>query len=206
MKNSFIGFVKKEWKSVKFDRDIHTDDFIDEDVKYIKLAYGPTEDPEYHSPVIGKVIKIHEKGLEVVTDFGYMFPVWDRVKCIFLPKESKRINVTNVKSARFKPNSLAGKFDAAIDKVTKKIRIKFPTVKIQDNRIDLSTRYSREVKFFVGHKNVFLTVKDVEAQWIDITGTALKRQSKIKLSSKEGRVTPMQIRNTWLKIAEMVKK
>lgn len=200
MSNS-IGFHKKEWKSVKFDRNEHTDEYLQENIKYVKFAYGPTENPEYHKPVIGRIIKIHEKGLEVMTDYGFMFPTWLRVSRVFVAKE-KRVNITRVKAATTVHSAVTGLLDAGLEKIVTKVKKKYPSIKVQDDKVDLSTRYSRTVKFFVGHQNIFLTIPDVDADAIEITGSAVEKQSKIKVG-KANRITPQQVHNITSKIAEL---
>jgi hypothetical protein len=198
-KSSLIGFDRKVFKSVKFDHNKHDHIYLAENVKYVKFSYGVR--PEAFRPVDGQIVKIHDKGLEVITDYGFMFPTWDKIRRIYMPKiTQKQFKQSRVKCGKHNISIL----DAAINKLIHKAKIKTPSVKIKDDKTDLSTRYSRTTTFRVGNKKTLtLTIESMDSTYIDIDGTVIGKKSKLKLD-KNHKINSMQISNTLSKIKKLV--
>ncbi|MBW3020724.1 hypothetical protein KY334_05485 [Candidatus Woesearchaeota archaeon] len=75
MKQSFIGFEKRKYKSVKFNHKKQTLCIDD----YIKFMYGANLD----SPIIGRVTQLYDKGVEVCTAYGRMHAKCENISRVF---------------------------------------------------------------------------------------------------------------------------
>jgi len=174
-KHSLIGFIKTKYKSVKFKNksDIDIDTFI-------KFYYGPSAD----KPIIGKIQKIHPKGVEVYTDYGYFFPSWERIERVFKEKTSGKLKETRIFAVN--GTSPIPLIDAAIDRILLQIKSNNINVTVSDKRINKSTQYSRIVK--IKSKSNMITIELPNKDALEAVVKGLKRKVAIKLN-KNGKIS-----------------
>ena len=130
-----------------------------------------------------------------------MFPTWDRIRRIYLPKLShKQFKQSRVKCNHHHISIL----DAAVSKLIHKTKTKYPSVKIKDERMDLSTKFSRTTTFRIGNKKkLILSIPSTSSRAIEIDGTVIGKKSKLKLD-KDHKINSAQIANTFAKIKKIV--
>jgi hypothetical protein len=163
-KHSLIGFEKSKLKSIKFENKAQANVG-----KFIKFYYGPRGE----KPLIGKIQKVCDKGLEVYTDYGWCFPMWDRVDRVFETKITGRIKETKITSV----NGLSKLpiIDGVINRIIDILKQTDPFVKIKDIRSNKAKAFSRKVT--IG--NVKLIIPDNTVDYATVIGCSIK---KIKLN------------------------
>lgn len=89
-----MNFDLKQYSRIRFNKS------LEEKLKegmFIKFYYGISENPEYQSPMIGKILKFgfskkyNCRYCEVYTKYGYYVTTFNRISAIFVPKFSKKI-------------------------------------------------------------------------------------------------------------------
>jgi hypothetical protein len=186
-KNYGIGFVKKLYKSTKYNNTDHFDSLVQG--AFIKFWYGGYDFPKVKQ-MTGKITKNMENGVECWTECGYFNVAFCRINRIFLPKTSTKLKETRVKSAD--GTSLVPLLDGAINKIKTKF-INETAIKVDDKRIDLTTRFNRITKFQVGKEYVQLEIIDNKSKYIQISGSEI-RNSKAKVNDK-GKINTFSIIN-----------
>ena len=167
---------KRQFKQVKFNHDDHSE-YI-EKRRVVKFYYGV----ENFSRMIGRITRIYDKGVECLTDYGIYHATWDRIYRIYIPKTTGKVKESNVKACSgLSPVSI---FDGVLNRIVNKCKEDYPSIKVNDKRIDLSTRFNRELKFSIGRKSVIFSIENQDSNKIDILGSALNRKSSVKLNNK----------------------
>lgn len=182
-KNAWIGFVQKNWRSVKFDYVKHAD-YIQPGT-FVKYEYGPRGETK----VIGKIGKVYEQGVEVATDYGaYYHAKWEAIARIYLPKVTAKVKDTKVRTD-LDPMSRVPYFDGALNKVKNKIKLNLDLdgIEIEDRRVDMKTKFYRTMKFYFDKKNfVMMEIPNKDVDYIQVSGSNI-RNAKIKCG-KNGKV------------------
>lgn len=179
----FINFNKKDFKIV---------DYADHKEylgigSFVKFYYGPGDNPEYWHPVIGKVESILKNGICCGTPFGWMFPSYDRLFKIFLPKIKGVVKETRILSnlKGDNPNKVLGLLNGNIDRIKNIVEQKHPDVEITDENINTDLRFKREVVFKRKGKTLVLSIADKHADKIVISGSAFDRKSSVKVRKEK---------------------
>ena len=136
-------FNKKAYKLISFDK---KSVFVGMKIKFL---YG-AGDRQYWSPMDGCIKNIFEKGVECWTDTGTHCPSWDRIVKMYVPKKKVEIIVKRTQLG----DELSGIVDGAMDKIFELISFKYNQIKIKDDKVNLSTRYKREMEMGRGSKKV----------------------------------------------------
>ena len=107
---SFIGFIKDNYKTIRFNKQEHRHLL---EGAFVKFWYGLTKKKSTTTDkngkkkhkinyVIGKVQKIERRGVHVITDCGYHAILWKRIDYFYLPKGTKMTAPAEPKRKRTK--------------------------------------------------------------------------------------------------------
>ncbi|MBW3020723.1 hypothetical protein KY334_05480 [Candidatus Woesearchaeota archaeon] len=93
--------------------------------------------------------------------------------------------------------------DATLNKFVIKVTNNYKDkIKIKDERVDLSTRFSRTLTFSNGRKKVVFELPDGNIDRIKVTGTELKKTTYI--TAKNNKVASFKITNNFKKIKDLL--
>lgn len=197
-KHSLIGLVKNKYKSVKFDKDqtpIILGDFI-------KFYYGPWEAKEENlKPMDGKVTKLYEKGVEIITDCGWVHAEWCRISRIYKVKTSGKLKQEKIFAVD--GNSPIPLIDAAMTRIYQIIneQASLKDLSISDKIKNKPSMYSRKLDFSKDGNCISISVKTKDDMEAVVSG--LKRKTTIK-PNKNGKISSSTLKKIISEIGKLV--
>jgi len=176
-KHSLIGFTKTKYKSVKFEsrEQLKEKDFI-------KFYYGPFEaNPKNLKPIVGKITKLLDKGVEIYTDYGWMHSEWNRIDRVFKIKTTGRLKHSKIPSVSgLSPIPL---LDAALDRLKQIIQEEYNEIQITDVKKNTVSTFSRKLSFKKDGNVISLNIPNKNATEVDVKG--LKRKTSLKVAKNK---------------------
>ena len=186
IKHSLIGFVKTKYKSVKFEKNENIKDiFVG---TYLKFYYGCNEDPKKLKPVIGKVTRIYNQGVEIYTDYGFMHSIWNRIERVFKIKTTGRMKESKIPSVN--GTSSVPILDAILERIKQIIIDKKYDVDIVDKRKNTANQFSRTLNFKKNGTKISLIIKDKTSETVNVKG--FPRKTTLKVTN--GKTSPTVIK------------
>jgi len=136
----------------------------------VKFYYGVTN----LSPMIGKVRRVFDKGVEVYNEGFYMAP-WDRITKIWVPKKVFKYSPTRLNVE--KHHDMLPYVDGILDSI--KAKFEHAGLTIEDKRIDLSTRFNRNLKIKGKNQKYVMISIDNKSEKLEIDENGKKYKYKL---------------------------
>ena len=164
MKHQVLDFQAKKYVPTKFNMEKHFLMLVPG--AFIKFHYGVGEDPQYWTPMIGKVSENPREyksgwGIGVYTSDGWHCVEPIKISKIYLEKTAGKIRENRLKAT---VNDSVGLLDAAIDRLIAKVNTFLKEVKTIDNRHDTQMQFFRKTNFKgpTGEVEVYISGPDVD--------------------------------------------
>lgn len=172
-----------KFKSVNFEIDKHKSLLTENTIVIFK--YGINLPNSYN--MMGKIVKVHTEkdSLDVTTkDRGIRTTIPSMIEKIFLPKDKIAEKENRIKCIT-NGNSPVPRFDAAIDKVIFKTTNTYPSIFIEDIKVNTEIEYNRQVKFTLNDKLISLILLNKDTDHI-LLYNSLKNKNKQIFLTKYG--------------------